>query len=89
MSENSWETFFDAYAPQYRDEPYVHNTKAEVDFIERKFELKPGMLILDAGCGTGRHSLEFARRGYHVTGVDLSGQMLAVAKQSAAAENLC
>ncbi len=88
MEKSNWESFFDAYAPQYKDEPYVHNTQAEVDFLEHKFGLQPGMSILDAGCGTGRHSLEFARRGYQVTGVDLSEQMLQEAKNAAASENL-
>ena len=34
--------------------------------------LAPGSAILDMGCGTGRHSVELARRGYRMTGVDLS-----------------
>lgn len=33
--------------------------------------------LLDLGCGTGRHLIQFARRGFDVTGVDLSGHMLA------------
>jgi SAM-dependent methyltransferase len=38
----------------------------------------PGRLI-DLGCGSGRHVLQFARAGYDVIGVDLSRSMLAVA----------
>jgi SAM-dependent methyltransferase len=41
--------------------------------------------LLDVGCGTGKHSLELARRGYRMTGVDLSGHMLQRARASAAA----
>src|SRR5258707_5436658 len=40
----------------------------------------PGAAILDAGCGTGRYSRELARRGYIVHGVDLSPELIQVAK---------
>lgn len=36
---------------------------------------QPGRLV-DLGCGTGRHAVEFARRGFDVLGVDLSAEML-------------
>jgi SAM-dependent methyltransferase len=45
---------------------------------------KPGSLI-DLGCGTGRLLVSLARRGYRVAGVDLSEEMLAVARAKAAA----
>jgi ubiquinone/menaquinone biosynthesis C-methylase UbiE len=36
-----------------------------------ELELPPGAVVLDVGCGTGRHSYELARRfGFNVTGVD-------------------
>jgi len=44
--------------------------------------------ILDLACGTGNTSLPFARRGYVVTGVDRSPEMLAVARQKALAAGL-
>src|SRR5207253_11445077 len=40
----------------------------------------PGAEILDAGCGTGRYSRELARRGYIVHGVDLSPELIEIAK---------
>jgi 2-polyprenyl-3-methyl-5-hydroxy-6-metoxy-1,4-benzoquinol methylase len=40
----------------------------------------PGAEILDAGCGTGRYSRELARRGYIVLGVDLSLELIEIAK---------
>jgi SAM-dependent methyltransferase len=39
----------------------------------------PSSEILDAGCGTGRHAIELARRGYVVHGVDLSPDLIEVA----------
>lgn len=44
--------------------------------------------VLDMACGTGRHSILFAKKGYKVTAVDLSKNMLSVARKKAAAENL-
>lgn len=46
--------------------------KKEVDFIVSELKIKPGQTILDIPCGFGRHSVELAKRGFHVTGVDIS-----------------
>ncbi|MCL6613474.1 MAG: class I SAM-dependent methyltransferase [Firmicutes bacterium] len=78
-NENGWRYFFDRYAPRYMEESFTRNTLAEVDFIERELGLAKGAAVLDVGCGTGRHALELARRGYDVTGIDLSPAMLAEA----------
>jgi SAM-dependent methyltransferase len=43
----------------------------------------PGKLILDAGCGNGRHALPLSRAGYRVVGLDGSGVLLAAARRSA------
>lgn len=44
--------------------------------------VRPGAAILDAGCGTGRYAIELARRGYAVHGIDLSPELIDVARQS-------
>lgn len=85
---NDWKRFFDRHAPQYMDEPFVTGTQGEVDFLIEHLQLTPEQRILDMGCGTGRHALELARRGYHVTGVDLSDGMLEQGRQIAQAEGL-
>ena len=55
----------------------------QVDDLERLLELQPPADILHVPCGQGRHSIELARRGYHVVGVDPSGYRLAVARRRA------
>lgn len=83
--ERMWQSFFDSHAPHYEENVFTKNTRFEVEFLIDLFELLPGSHVLDMGCGTGRHAIEFARRGYKVTGVDLSEGMLAEATKNAAA----
>ncbi len=84
MTEKStWEAFFDAHAPVYEDNVFTKNTIGEVDFLLEELSLQPGSSILDVGCGTGRHSIELAKRSYAVTGLDLSSEMLARAADAA------
>ena len=80
---NEWQYYFDKFAPEYDKEEYALTWSEEVDFMEDVFQLGPGSSVLDVGCGTGRHSVELARRGYQVTGIDFSAGMLAVARQKA------
>ena len=55
----------------------------EANFIEESLGCEAGATILDLACGTGRHSVELARRGYQVVGFDLSLAMLARASDEA------
>lgn len=41
------------------------------------------MRLIDIGCGTGRHSIELTKRGYNITGIDLSESQLARANEKA------
>jgi len=78
-----WQKFFDAHAENYDQNPFTQHTEAEVDFLLSLYPILPGARILDVGCGTGRHTVEFARRGYRATGLDLSEGMVNVARQKA------
>ena len=62
----------------------LEGTPTEVDRIQALLELSPGSSVLDMPCGFGRHSLELARRGHHVTGVDLSASYQGRLKRSIA-----
>jgi len=81
--KNDWVEFFDGHAPVYMSNPFTRDTVKEVDFLAEELNLPPKSRILDIGCGTGRHSIELAKRGYHVTGVDISSGMLTEAKKRA------
>src|SRR3972149_3063131 len=48
---------------------------------------KNGSRILDVGTGTGKQAFAFAKRGYDVTGIDLSEDMLKVAAKKNKYEN--
>lgn len=71
---------------------YAHRDEAEaerlIDLVEREIEPHPRAHILDVGCGRGRHARILARRGYTVTGVDLSEHSIAEARKQAQAEGL-
>ncbi len=50
--------------------------RSQVDFLLGKLDSGSPRDILDLGCGDGRHSLELARRGHRVIGLDLSEELL-------------
>jgi len=82
-TSSEWEQFFDQAADSYRKWMFTHHTEAEAAFLVEELAQPRGSSILDIGCGTGRHAIELARLGYHVTGVDLSSRMLEHARGAA------
>ena len=78
-----YEELFTNYANKYENEPFTKGTLGEVNFIENEIGFDKNKKILDIGCGTGRHSIELAKRGYKVTGIDLSESQLERAKELA------
>jgi len=57
----------------------------ELPFIEAQLQAVGARRVLDVACGTGRHALALAQRGYQVVGVDLSAAMIERARENAAA----
>ena len=60
--------------------------EGECDFVEaafRRYGGAPVKRVLDLGCGTGGHAIPLTRRGYEVTGIDLSPTMLDRARKKA------
>jgi ubiquinone/menaquinone biosynthesis C-methylase UbiE len=78
-----YEALFENYAESYDRETFTRGTLGECDFIEAELSADKSKRIVDIGCGTGRHSIELAKRGYKITGVDLSVSMLERARQKA------
>ena len=60
----------------------------ELPFIEQQLKEVGARCVLDVACGTGRHALALARRGYDVTGADVSVGMIEQARQSAETQGI-
>lgn len=58
-------------------------TDAEINFIEEIAGLRSGSTVLDLMCGYGRHTIQLAERGIHVTAVDNLFQYIAEIKEKA------
>jgi SAM-dependent methyltransferase len=87
--EEWWKTFFTGLVVDFwRAAMPPEATTAEADFFARHLALTPGARVLDVPCGHGRLALELARRGYRLTGVDISEDFLAAARRSAGDEGL-
>lgn len=71
-----------------QDQSWVEDTERQVDFIIRKLNLRGNEKILDLACGFGRHSLALARRGFDVTGVDITPDYVRFASETAGEEGL-
>lgn len=71
--------FDDQYLKMYLPQLTPERTEGEVQFIEAALAAAPGDAVLDLACGSGRHAILMARRGYRVTGVDFNPRYLEIA----------
>lgn len=78
-----WRNHFDSHALRP-----AAQLKAQADSLERFLDLQPRSRLLDLACGAGRQTLELARRGHRVLGVDSIEAALAEARHGAREERL-
>jgi 2-polyprenyl-3-methyl-5-hydroxy-6-metoxy-1,4-benzoquinol methylase len=88
MKKQWYETLFENYGKQYDSESFTQGTRGECDFIENEIDHNKSLKIIDIGCGTGRHAIELSKRGYRITGIDLSESLLEKARAKAKQNNL-
>ncbi len=78
-----WEDFFNDDYVRTMEKITDAQILREVAFIEESLGVERGGAVLDLACGTGRHAVELATRGYEVVGFDLSLAMLSRAGDEA------
>jgi SAM-dependent methyltransferase len=71
---------------------YSHRDETEaerlVNLIVNNTNFVSGSKVLDMACGSGRHSIIFASKGYEVTAIDLSKNLIATAEANAKEQNV-
>lgn len=87
---NAWKPgdMASSYAKRVNDTRTVSDIDLQTQImLLEKYQLAPAR-IADIGCGTGALSLRLASLGYHVTGIDISSEMLAQMKKRSKGNNL-
>jgi SAM-dependent methyltransferase len=80
-----FEAVADHLGAAYLRYSFTKGTEQEVAFLADALGLVPGALVLDVGCGPGRHAHALARRGVRVVGVDISYRFAGLAAAAAPA----
>lgn len=84
-----YESFFQGVALDFwRQAIPPDQTRREAEFLAAEMKLPPGGRVLDIPCGSGRHALELASRGYRVTGLDVSREQIEEARRLSAEAGL-
>lgn len=79
-----WQYFFIPVTADVMFAPMKNATRIEAREILRQIKVPKKGKILDLACGTGRHSVELARRSFSVVGLDYSREFLKRARKSKA-----
>jgi SAM-dependent methyltransferase len=82
------DTFWETFGPVMFTPERIAVAKEEMEKVITLTELEPGASVLDLCCGVGRCSLELARHGFSITGVDRTTSYLTEARKQAEQENL-
>jgi ubiquinone/menaquinone biosynthesis C-methylase UbiE len=70
---------FDEMGDYWAEMADKNQTEKQLQFL--KNHLTPEGYVLDLACGTGRHSIPLSRQGYVMVGLDVSANLLKIAKQ--------
>lgn len=83
MAKEWWGNFFHGVALDFwRAAISPELTSAETDFVVKQLQLTQPAKILDVPCGNGRISVELAKRGFELTGVDIAEEFIDEAKSN-------
>ena len=91
MAGKAWyeqDEFWRFMGPLLFDENRISAAPEEVELAVNLLDLRPGASVLDLCCGVGRHAVEFASRGFLVTGLDRTPEYLSKARERARDEGL-
>lgn len=87
INNNWYETFFSGLNCEMWEKAVTPEwTTQEVDFLISELNVLPGAALLDIPCGHGRHTIELAKRGFNLTGLDLSTEFLQTLTRQIATE---
>lgn len=77
-----------AFDGRTADMAWTERTEHEVNRAVKMVRPPDGARILDLACGSGRHSLELARRGFAVVGADISAELIEIARSESEGQGL-
>jgi cyclopropane fatty-acyl-phospholipid synthase-like methyltransferase len=88
--ENEWyENFFSEINCEMWEKAVTPEwTTREANFLIATLNIKPGATLLDIPCGNGRHTIELAKRGFRLTGLDISAEFIQKLNQRVETEHL-
>lgn len=82
------EKFWDRLSRRYAARPVTDPAAYEQTLERVRAHLSPGDRVLEFGCGTGTTALILAPQVSQVTAGDISGKMIAIAREKAAAQSI-
>lgn len=89
VADNWYEDFFKGINCEIWEKAIpIEVTIQEVDFLLSELNLQQGQQILDIPCGFGRHSIELSKRGFNVTGIDISERFIKSLRERIISERL-
>jgi cyclopropane fatty-acyl-phospholipid synthase-like methyltransferase len=89
IPDNWYERFFSGINCEFWEKAVIPEwTKLETEFLLQEMDLKKGDTVLDIPCGYGRHAIELSKKGFPVTGVDISTTFIEKLIKNASAQAL-